>query len=439
MDEDSVLNLAKLFSNGSSQYKNLYGFHNQIYQVTGNLNFMLRIASTSHRSKDAALGENDFLLFLKEKGVSVAAPIKGMDGNYVYELTENNEKWIVSAFEIAKGNDFRTRPEEDDTKLKEDGRMLGKIHRYSKQYKPKNIRLRRQWNESQHLINAGSLFEKKYPELKKKFDEFIDQMNKQPKDFRNYGLIHGDYLFSNYFFENNTITVFDFDECEYSWFIYDIAVCMYYYLLGHDPLELHSKTKEAENIFFNLLSGYSKENTIDIYWFKNMDLFFKMREYVLLSTMSEIPYDRLDSWQKSFFDEALERQLNDKPFVNTDFTRVYDDVRRMNPIPPQESLPQNPNFPRNELGETYGSGLDATPYEKQPDLIKAQGIDGTSGYIRTTELDGEPPRTPEEALAQQANRTVRYVNLYESNGKTIIGKFKISPGKSGVKDKRENN
>ena len=97
----------------------------------------------------------------------------------------------------------------------------------------------------------------------------------------------------------------------------------------------------------------------------------------------------------------------------------------MNPIPPQESLAQNKNFPQNESGETYGSGRGVSPYEKEPDLINAEGIDGTIGYVRAAELDGEEPKSPEEALAQQAKETVRYVNLYKSDGKTIIGKFKI--------------
>lgn len=98
------------------------------------------------------------------------------------------------------------------------------------------------------------------------------------------------------------------------------------------------------------------------------------------------------------------------------------------PIPAQESLPQNQNLPKNESGETYGSG-DLTPYERKPDLIKAMGMDGTIGYIRRAEADGPMPNTPEEALAIQAKQTnPRYINLYESNGKTIIGKFKISTG-----------
>ncbi len=323
---DRVLHFAEQFTNSSLQYKNLYGFHNQIYRITSNIDFILRIASACHRSKDSTLSELDFLLFLKENGVSLSAPMKGADGNYVYEISENSVKWIVSAFEIAKGNDFRTRPADNDTKLKEVGRMLGRIHKYSKKYKPHNKSPRRQWDESQHLTKAGSLFERNYPALKIKFDEFINQMNVQPKDSNSFGLIHGDYLFSNYFFEGDNITVFDFDECEYSWFIYDIAVCMYYYLLGGNPSELETKTEEAERLLFYILSGYIEENNIDIYWFKNIDLFFKMREYVLLSTISETPYSSLDGWQKSYFDGALERQLNDKPFINADFIGVYNSV-----------------------------------------------------------------------------------------------------------------
>lgn len=99
------------------------------------------------------------------------------------------------------------------------------------------------------------------------------------------------------------------------------------------------------------------------------------------------------------------------------------------PIPPQESLGPNPNFPKNEAGETYGSGRDVSPYEKEPDLLEAIGIDGKTGYVRLTELNGETPKTPEEALAMQAKQTTRYINLYKSDGKTVIGKFKISSGK----------
>lgn len=325
--EARVKNLSRHFTSGSIQYKNLYGFHNQIFLITSKKNFILRIASASHRSKEDTLNEIDFLLFLKEKGVSVSAPIKGLDGEYVYAINEDQEKWIVSAFEIAKGKDFRSRSYDTDIRFREAGRMLGKIHKYSKIYSPHNLsRSRRQWYESQHMAKASNLFGKYNHKLKVKFDEFMHQMNQLPQTNDSYGLIHGDYLFSNYFFDGDNITVIDFDECEYSWFVYDIAVCMYYYLLGGDPTKLSSKIEEAEKLFYNLLLGYTKENHIDVRWIANINLFFKLREYVLMSTLLERNNESLNGWKKSFFDGALDRQLNDKPFITVDFVKIYEDV-----------------------------------------------------------------------------------------------------------------
>jgi len=327
--ETRVQNISKYFTDEPIQYNNLYGFHNEIFLITCKKDFILRIASANHRSKEETQSEIDFLLFLKENGVSVSSPLKGLDGEYVYAINEHNEKWIVSAFEIAKGKDFRSRSNDTDIRFYEAGRMLGKIHKYSKIYSPSNPNPRRQWYESQHLVKASNLFEEYDHQLKVKFDEFIDQMNKLPKTNDSYGLIHGDYLFSNYFFNGNNITVIDFDECEYSWFIYDIAVCMYYYLLGSDPTKVSSKIKEAEKLLYNLLSGYIKENHIDLRWIININLFFKMREYVLMSTLLERNCEGLKGWNKSFFDGALDRQLNDKPFIRADFVKIYEDICKL--------------------------------------------------------------------------------------------------------------
>lgn len=326
MLETRVKNLAKYFTNGPIEYKNLHGSHNEIFRITNKKEFILRIASESHRSKQDTLNEIDFLLFLKGKGVSVSAPITGLNGEYVYEVSEDNKKWIVSAFEIAKGEDFRTRSNDTDIRFYEAGRMLGKIHKYSKIFSPSNQTPRRQWYEGQHIAKASNLFEKYNYKLKVKFDEFMYQMNKLQQTNNSYGLIHGDYLFSNYLFNGDDITVIDFDECEYSWFVYDIAVCMYYYLIGSDPTKLSSKIEEAEKLLYNLISGYTKENHIDVSWITNINLFFKLREYVLMSTLLESKSESLEGWNKSFFDGALDRQLNDKPFIRADFVKIYEDI-----------------------------------------------------------------------------------------------------------------
>jgi hypothetical protein len=85
-------------------------------------------------------------------------------------------------------------------------------------------------------------------------------------------------------------------------------------------------------------------------------------------------------------------------------------------------------FQNNENGQTYGSGLDATSPDSEPDLIKAYGVDGTIGYVRSKDLIGEMPKTPEEALSKQrrmAPGSVHQIPLYDVDGKKVIGVFKV--------------
>ena len=89
-----------------------------------------------------------------------------------------------------------------------------------------------------------------------------------------------------------------------------------------------------------------------------------------------------------------------------------------------------PSFPTNETGQTYGSSLYCTSPETEPDLVKALGVDGTEGYALNKDLNGEEPKTPEEALAIQAKLPPegRVIPLYAKDGKTVIGEFRIKNG-----------
>lgn len=95
---------------------------------------------------------------------------------------------------------------------------------------------------------------------------------------------------------------------------------------------------------------------------------------------------------------------------------------------PNQSPAPAPVFPRNESGQTYGSDLGATSRDTVPDLIKAIGVDGTQGYLRSEDVYEVPPKTPEEALARQRNRegSIRQIPLYAVDGKTVVGVFKIA-------------
>lgn len=93
-----------------------------------------------------------------------------------------------------------------------------------------------------------------------------------------------------------------------------------------------------------------------------------------------------------------------------------------------QGLAPAPEYPKNEFGKTYGSALKATSPETEPDLIKAIGVDGTIGYVLKSDLNGEQPKTPEEALKMQKKESGKVISLYDVNGKKVIGKFKIDSG-----------
>lgn len=101
----------------------------------------------------------------------------------------------------------------------------------------------------------------------------------------------------------------------------------------------------------------------------------------------------------------------------------------------------------NKNDQTYGTIKQHMPgddlrvsEENTPDLIACIGIDGTEGYCFQSDLDGEQPNNPEEALEYMkrleerlaemkitGEKYVRIIPLYDKDGETVIGEFGISP------------
>lgn len=79
----------------------------------------------------------------------------------------------------------------------------------------------------------------------------------------------------------------------------------------------------------------------------------------------------------------------------------------------------NENYKVNKNGETYGKGLGMTNETTDPDLIEAYGVDGTLGYVRSTDLN-PTFSTPEEALLHNPqNNSYSIIPLYDKDGNEI--------------------
>jgi beta-lactamase regulating signal transducer with metallopeptidase domain len=98
------------------------------------------------------------------------------------------------------------------------------------------------------------------------------------------------------------------------------------------------------------------------------------------------------------------------------------------------SAAQEPSYPRNSKGETYGDDFMCQVMGYQPDLVAALGTEGQNGYIRESEIPGEDVTTLEEAAEHMAYMSTLppyiMIPLYDQEG-NVIGEFPISNSVSG--------
>ena len=257
---------------------------------------MLRISATGDRTEKDYLAETEFVHYLAQNGAPVADAIPSVNGKLV-ELVEaagdvacdgGTSPVFISLFEYAKGmllcdNGYRYR---DGVPLEEyffnTGKTLGKIHALAKCYEPAADNRRPDYFDKYNMDYIKKLIPDTpviYKDLKKAIDARLKKFRELPTDTQNYGLVHFDFSDGNYHIDMTTcdITVFDFDNCLYCWYMFDLANL---YLHGEGWARHISEPKERQaymqHYFDTILQGYKTETTLDETLCKQFPLFIDM-------------------------------------------------------------------------------------------------------------------------------------------------------------------
>jgi len=278
--------------------------------------YILRISHSFRRSESLVLGEVDWINYLAEGGVSVAKAIPSASGKYV-EVIEDHQggTFLVTAFVKAQGQAPWDLWSPKLYKLY--GEMIGRIHTLSKSYQPSKAAWKRpDWNDA-----LFEFVERYLPEsesiAKKKYNDICGHVNTLAKDRESYGLTHQDAHGSNLFVdEMGQITLFDFDECAYNWFINDIAVVLFY--IVQDAEDWRDFTEEFMSHF---LRGYIQACPLDVAWLKEIPNFLKIREIELYAVMyRDFNVNHIDDeWCARFMHNRKSRIDNDVPYIDFDF------------------------------------------------------------------------------------------------------------------------
>lgn len=308
---------ARRFGLMPTDLRMLDGFESVICEAGGNPPRILRYSHSARRSVDMIRGEAEWINYLVEGGVAAARALPSRQGRLVETVEAAEGYWSVTSFEKAQGH-LPGRPDVTPELFEQMGRMMGRMHKLTKEYVPSDPAIRRMhWDEDVDTFPVRYL-----PASDEKViaraNELMAHLKSLPRERDSYGLVHIDFHYGNFFVDNGRITLFDFDDCQYNWFAADIAISLFYTVPHHcDSPENLAKAKSFLDCF---LKGYERENTLDRQWLQQIPYFLKQREIDLYMVIHRsMDLNHLDKWCASFMDDRKRRIEEGVPYVDIEF------------------------------------------------------------------------------------------------------------------------
>ncbi len=279
---------------------------NEIYicSLGSERKYVLRVSATGDRTEEDYLAETEFVHYLAENGAPVADVIPSKYGRLVEVIFPENDSAapkedsasmnedstvpngapvFISLFEYAKGmllcdNGYRYREGAPLTEyFYNTGKALGAIHRLAKEYSPRHRR--QDYFDKFNMDYIGQLIPDEYAKLKAAIANRIRTFRELPQTADNYGLVHFDFCDGNYHVDmsNGDVTVFDFDNCCYCWYMFDLAHLWTHGVGWFQHESDVNRRKEGMDWYFSyILDGYRSETEVSEEELSKLPLYIDM-------------------------------------------------------------------------------------------------------------------------------------------------------------------
>ncbi len=244
---------------------------------------ILRIAFLKDRNREDFLGEVEYIRYLFERGGSVSNVVSSLKENLLEEIIHNNHTFFICLFEKAKGkklveNNYRYRGGVPITEYYYNcGKVLGKIHQLSKEFTP--VQRRYSFFDKYNAEYIDKVIPNSLSLLKQKLLELLKALESLDIDRESFGMIHFDYNDGNYNidFDTGQITVYDFDNSCFGWYMYDLAA-LWTQGVGWIQFEEDAtkRKKFMDDYFATVLTGYRSETSVESSMLDKLPLFIKV-------------------------------------------------------------------------------------------------------------------------------------------------------------------
>ena len=255
---------------------------------------ILRLTDASYRTADETLAELAFIEHLAACGVGVSRAIASSSNVLVENVARRDGLFCASLFEFAPGHDVAPGTAHwTDSFLREWGTSLARLHQASQSAPRLN---RWQWCEEHLMASAHALLPASDTSLRYEFDAVTDRISQLPRDASSFGMTHSDYGPGNlHYCPGRGITTFDFGNCCYHWFMWDLAV----------GLRWLSSLPDAARLSACVLDGYQRvlpitpESMAYMPWFIRLRLLYIYldRRIEYLRRRDEVSLAEMQLWR----------------------------------------------------------------------------------------------------------------------------------------------
>jgi len=286
-ERDVLETAARLFGTSKqklSKFDDFEGCANLVYQYArNNQPHVMRISYRPDRPIEMIQAELHFVNYLAEGGVRLSIPVPSVNGNLIEGIPAAGIPFIAVSFVKGRGmrvpdNGYRYRKGVPINEYFQNwGQVLGQMHRLAKTYQPQSESVKRpEWHQWEYY--SGFPYGERLPLIQKKYVQLITELHALPKDVDSYGLIHNDFNDGNFTVDygNGDITVFDFDDCCYIWFMYDLAYAWEGGIGRVMFRPLGERQDFMDRYMEQVLTGYTRENTLSAEWLARLPLFLRL-------------------------------------------------------------------------------------------------------------------------------------------------------------------
>lgn len=267
----------------------------------------LRLTTPLRRARPELEAEIHWIEHLEKSGLAVPHLIPDRGGHKIRSFTEGSQHFEAVVFSAVSGEHPSKEKASDPKFLKTLGVLIAKMHQASVRYEPLHQSIKReQWFEERGLRHAleAAMHSKEFG-LREQLEETVTWMKRLPRNPKIYGLIHADLGAFNLFIgEDESITIIDFDDSCYHWYVFDLAIVVYSMAGRFEHIKPEPKEKEWLK---HLLDGYKAVRVLsetEISWiprlmhFACLRLFFWIEYHQSLQTFHEEAIDKVTQFKQ---------------------------------------------------------------------------------------------------------------------------------------------